>query len=259
MKLSDMTIEQAAQALKTWTQHREYDFIAPFLALPGLRGFWPMSAFDASANVFDQSGNVRTMAAAGTPRFGYDGLAPYAEFDGSGDYLTRADETALDVTGGESYVVTPGLTLGGWFYFDNAASANEGLITKWLASANLSYMLCRTSGGVGAIQVTSDGTSGTQVTSAASVLCTVAGWNFIAGRVVPSTTLDLWQNGTQYTNSTSIPAAIHAGSANFVIGGWSGGTGLLTGRASLCFLCAAALSDDIVSALYQRTRPLFGV
>lgn len=260
MKLSDMTIEQAAQALKTWTQHREYDFVAPFLALPGLRGFWPMSSINSAGIAMDQSGHGRTLSYTGNPTYSYSGLVPYIALDGTGDYLARADEAGLDITGTEAFIASAvrGLTLGGWFYLNSLTPTVNALMTK-VASNNMSYMLAET-GGVARFYISDDGSTGAgHWVNVGGAAMTTGQWYFVVGRFAPSAELAVWVNGTQSTNTASIPASIYDGTATFTIGYDVVDSSYLQGRASLCFLCAALLSNDIVGALYQRTRPLFGV
>jgi len=113
------------------------DLISPLLALPGLRGFWPMSSFNEAGNAYDMSEQGRVMTYNGNPLYNYDGVVPYVALDGIGDFLSRADEAGLDIIGTETYVdgAVHGLTLGGWFYFDNALGSNEKLIAKWDTTA----------------------------------------------------------------------------------------------------------------------------
>lgn len=86
-------------------------------------------------------------------------------------------------------------------------------------------------------------------------------WYFIAGRYDDSLAgeeLKIWLNA-----DTEIAAAtynsIFPSAADFVIGGAHGGTNLLTGCTSHCWICAAALSDEHVQAVFQQQRSLFGV
>lgn len=231
------------------------------LLLPGLRGFWPMSAFDSSGNAQDQSGHAHHLTYNGNPQYTFRALHPYIAFDGAGDYLARADEADLDITGTEAYVVAAarGMTQGGWFYFDNAASGNERIMTKRGDASNISWFMGRIAAGVAVFAVTSDGTAGTLASVSSTATVGAGAWTFIAGRFDPSTTLDVWVNGAQATNAAAIPASIFSGNGPFQVSGYNGATELMTGRAALCFLCAAALSDTQISSIFNATRALFGV
>mgnify|MGYP001562300049 CR=1 FL=1 len=110
--------------------------LASYMALPGLVGFWPMSSVQHSTgNAYDLSGQARTLTYNGNPAYSYyNGLVAYIDLDGTGDYLSRADETDLDITGNKAIYTTgaAGLTVGGWFYNNaNFAAGGTGLITKW--------------------------------------------------------------------------------------------------------------------------------
>jgi hypothetical protein len=239
--------------------------VAPFLLLPGLRGFWPMSAFDSSGNAQDQSGHAHHLTYNGNPVYVGVGLIPYIRLDGTGDYLSRADEADLDITGTEGYVsaISRGLTLGGWFQFVNAAGVgNDELISKYNTTGDQrSYRLFRQSGGGSplAFSVSSDGTAATLVTATGGAPSAVDTWYFLAARLDPSTSMSVWVNGTRTDTVVGIPASIHSGSAQFYIGETQAPSNPLNGRASLCFLCAAALSDTTVASIFNATRALFGV
>ena len=73
---------------------------AAVLALPGLRGFWPMSAFHWSGAARDQSGLSWSLAYNGALTYNAAGLIPYIEFvPATSDYLSQADNANLDITG----------------------------------------------------------------------------------------------------------------------------------------------------------------
>ena len=235
-----------------------------FNLLPGLRGFWPMSSVDESGWVYDQSGQERVLKYTGNPLFSLSGLAPYIEFDGTGDELFRPDEVGLDITGGETFMATAlrGLTLGGWFYFtDVAPGHNMSLIAKWNTSGDQrSYLLWwNDTGNYPSFSVTNLGTAA-DVDSVASTVGTVANtWYFIVGRYDPSAELAIFVNGTKTTNVVGIPATLFSGTSLFEIGANSAGAAeLLHGGTSLCFLCSAALPDTAIQALYHHSRAMHG-
>ena len=229
-------------------------------ALPGLRLFVPMSSFDENGDAFDLSGQDRTMSYNGDPTYNYDGLAPYINLDGTGDYLSRADEAGLDILGTESYVAAGarGLTLGGWFWAD-ALQDFDAFLSKFVVVGNGSYLL-RMDTAVNArasFLVSVDGLAITFSGTPPAGSLTTGAWHFIVGRFDPSAEVAVYFNGTFYRNAVAIPASIFNSNADFAVGGRSGGTALLDGRASLCFLCAAYHSDALVRALFAATRGLF--
>ncbi len=230
--------------------------LASYLALPGLVGFWPMSSVQRSTgNAYDLSGQGRTLTYVGNPAYTYfNGLVPYIDLDGTGDYLARADETDLDIQGNESVFTTgaAGLTMGGWYWLDTTAGT-QPLISKDGVSAQRSYNLIFGSGVVqfAAFGAGSNSVSSTEVISAAT-------WYFMAGRFTPSIEVAVFVNNTKTIDTTSINATLTAGTQSLGIG-TDDTTRLLDGRASLVFLCANALGDDLISSLFSSSRILFGV
>lgn len=237
--------------------------VAQFLALCGLRGFWPMSAFGSGGTCYDQSGNGRTLTYNGNPVYGYDGQAPYIRFDGTGDYLGRADEAGLDITGTETYVLAGqrGLTLGGWFWPENAVSG-QYLMSKWAGGGNLSYALILSGNVAGdpvAFYISDDGAGFDNVASVTGY--TTSTWHWVVGRFNDADTgeeLAAWLDNEK-TTVTTARNAIFSGAAPFNISGFNNGSALYTGRASFCFLCAAALSDETISFLREQTKVMYGV
>src|SRR3990172_4789567 len=124
--------------------------LASYMALPGLVGFWPMSSIQRSTgNAYDLSGQGRTLTYNGNPAYTYyNGLVPYIDLDGTGDYLSRSDETDLDITGAETIYTTgaAGLTIGCWAWFD-VAGGTETAMSKWNPTGNqASYLLWKRNG-----------------------------------------------------------------------------------------------------------------
>ena len=231
--------------------------LASYMALPGLVGFWPMSSVQRSTgNAYDLSGQGRTLTYNDNPAYTYyNGLVPYIDLDGTGDFLSRATETDLDIQGSETIFTTgaAGLTMGGWFWAD--ATADPTLISKHdnATATNSSYMLDISSGLTRMIVY--NASTGYSVSGEA---LTIGVWYFIVGRFVPSTSVDLWVNATKTSNTTSIAASLNATTPPFQIGARNSAA-LLNGRASMVFLCANALGDDLISSLFQASRVLFGI
>lgn len=256
-----LALERRVEALETieGTVDRWQGAINARLSLPGLRGLWPMSAFDGSGNAQDLSGQARHLTYNGNPTYNVSGLAPYLALDGTGDYLSRLDEAGLDITGTESYVASGvrGLTILGWFYSANIAT-QQGLATKYLATGNQRAYWLQIFGSQAYGAISSTGTSvDAQVSSGVNLSSNQ--WFFAGLRFEPSTALTVFQNDLSAQVTSSIPASIFNSSADFVVGGLSGGVTLLTGRTSLVSLHAAALSDTVLDQLFRQERVLFGV
>ena len=228
--------------------------------IPGLVGFWPMSSVQRSTgNAYDLSGQNRTLTYNGNPTYNFDGLVPYIAFDGTGDYLSRADETDLDILGTETIYNSAirGLTVGGWFWF-NDINVSRMLISKRAAAGNASWNMRRAAGSHKIdFRISTDGTAFHVITH--STIISANKWYFCVGRFEPSIGTSTIINADIETNSTATPASIFNSSANLEIGAFFGSTQVMNGRATLCFLSANALSDTIITNLFQQTRRLFGV
>ena len=234
------------------------------LDFPMLRGAW-VASVDSAGAWYDVSGHGHTLTYNGNPTFNYDGLVPYWDLDGTGDYFQRADEADLDITGTETYVAAAaqGLTLGGWFRQD--ALALEIAMAKWAFTAplanQLSYRLSVSGTGTVQFYVSMNGVAWTVVTSTNTYAA--ATWSHWVGRFDPGAELAVFVDGTKTTNVVGIPASIFNSTAPFEVGcydnGDAGGTvGFFNGDVSCCFLCAAALSDTQINVFYQMTKRYFG-
>ena len=235
--------------------------VSQFVALCGQRGMWPMSSFDNQGNAQDVSGHGHWLTYNDNPVYDYDGQAPYIQLDGTGDFLERADEVDLDILGTETYVAAAvrGLTMGGWFWFDVAGN-REAMISKWNDNGvnQRAYMLFKRNDEDLVFTVSSTGADFPLIQSAISA--TQTNWQFVVGRFDPSTELAIFVNGTKDTLVAGVPASLFNSNASLLIGASDlGADDNMDGRASMCFLCAAALSDETISFLYQQTRPMYRV
>ena len=239
------------------------DIISPYLALPGLRGFWPMSSVGVAGQTIDLQGLGNHLVLAGNPVFNYVGLVPYCDYDGVGDFHSITDAAsanAFDIIGNEGYIdpATQGLTVGGWFYFDRLA-ANETLISKNGVAGTYSYTVRKDVTDDVRIYVSNNGVA---IVSTPSLAISLTTWHFIVGVFSPSgasNEVRIHRDGGIATIAAGI-AALNNTAVDFEISGRNNGAlNLLDGRASLCFVCAEAASRPIISALYQQTRSAFGV
>lgn len=255
-------IEQLQEREQSFEYSRNLgEVYAEFLSLPGLVGFWTLSSVQRSTgNAYDISGQGRTLTYNGNPTYSiYNSLVPYIDLDGAGDFLSRADETDLDILGSEAIYASAarGLTLGGWFYSTVAGAPAQGLATKWNGIGNQrSYRIIKTAGNAADCSVSGTGADTFTATSAATFTANI--WHFVCGRFTPSTEVAIFIDGIKTTFTTGIPAAIFNSTQAFEIGRTEGSL-LLTGRAGPCFLCANALSDLRLQRLFNVTRSYFGV
>lgn len=238
------------------------EFYGSYFGLAGLRGLWLPGSADNTGAVYDRSGQGRTLTYNGNPTIGvHNNLVPYYDYDGTGDFHSRADEAGLDILGTETYIATAlrGLTLGGWFYWSSAVKAGDnGLVSKYLSAGNQKSYVLYTNGGDSEARmiVSVDGITGTEVDS--TIVLTTGKWYFIWGRFVPSTSLAVSVNNNANINTSTIPASIFNSTAAFNIAGFGGGS-VNNCRCALAFLCASALSDELLTYLWYRGRVLFGV
>lgn len=228
------------------------DIASNHLLLDGLAGFWPLTSRDENGDVYDLSGQGRTLTAANSPAYTHDGLRTYVTMvSGSSQVLFRSDEPGLDITGG--------LTLGCWLYINTLQTS--GIIGKWNTTGDQrSYQLELTATAL-RFRVSSAGTAGTITTVTSGVTPATGQWYFVCGRFRPGSEMVIWVNGTKTISSG--PASAFSSTADFTIGSHSGGN-YLSGRVALPFLCRAALydvngTDAMVNTLYALSRPLFNV
>jgi hypothetical protein len=175
----------------------------------------------------------------------------YMDCNGTTQYLNRADEAGLDITGN--------LTVGGWVWRDT-----DGAFERFINKANntgnqRAYRIFRNAAagvaGAWGFEISSNGTATTFALATSNT--PTSAWEFVVARYTVSTEMALFINNTKYTNTTSIPAAIFNSSAEFRIGADSAGSAFLDGRVALCFLTGSPLSDATIYTLYTRTWPIF--
>ena len=239
--------------------------VSTFMGIPGLTGLWTASHLDPTGDWYDWTQNGLTLTAAGTPGLNYhNNLVPYVTFDGATDYFDRTDEAALSITGTESHIdaAIRGLTLGSWFYSTDATTHQYLLSKMSVAAGNYSYYLAARGDIAGdpvRFFISDDGTNSDTVGS--SNAYTTSAWNFAVGRFNDNDSgeeLAVFLNGVKSTDTTA-RATIFDGTAAFEAGSGAGGNGKLTGRKSIAFLCACALPDELIGALFQQSRALYGV
>jgi len=231
------------------------DIHSAFTLLPGLRGFWPMSATNENGAAIDQSGHNQILVTNGTPVYNFANV-PYVDLNGTTDYLSHFDTALYDILGTESYIDPSlrGLTCGGWIRPNVTGVSNAGLLSKYGTAGNRSYLLLILNDKVSML-VSSNGTAQNTKTHD---LALSTGWYFVVGRYVPSTTVDVFVNGDKASLASGVSASAYNGSAELQIGTHTN-TYLFDGRMSLMFLTATALPDSILDNLYQTSRSLFGV
>jgi len=237
-------------------------------ALPGLRGFWPTSSFDTNGDLIDLSGQGNDLTYNGNPIYYSAQLFSNVVLDGTGDYFSHVGGIGswCDITGTETYVHPNrrGVTIGGWFRFTNVAGANEYMIAKWDPAGNgRSYQLYRSIAGQIIFGVSSNGQAAT-VQNIGSISNPAQNeWFWAAGRYDDATSYStVWYNDESNDLDLTIAGwagSLHSNATDFLIGGYHGGSGLMTGHFAHCFTCATGVPDAIQNQTYQQTRAMFGV
>jgi len=225
----------------------------PFIHLPALRAYWPMSIVRSTGAAEDHAGTSVGLLRQGGPLYGFDGNA-YIELGISNGYMATAS-SALNITGTEAWIASSlrGLTIGGWFMVDSTPGLDSGLITKDATGPQRGFALLWETVNRPTFFVSGNGTSGPSIAYSTLLLDT---WYFIVGRFTPSTEVAIFVNGTKLANTTSIPAAINVSTQNFEVGRYfNSDSRIIEGKARDVFVCTAALSDETLSDLYQATRP----
>ena len=237
-----------------------------YQSLPALRGFWPCSSqiVTAQSLYLPDIANNYHCAAASVPVWGYDDLIPYVEFDGTDDYFSFTDNTQFDILGTETTVVAAqrGLTLGCWFKTDELPPDDwNSMINKGDPSGaglnNWSYTLSLLDGHA-RVMISNAGTIAENTVDSTNSPTTTE-WSLAIGRFVPSTSVDIFLDNTKTSKTTGVVASLYNSDAPLLIGAFSSPVmGFFNGKISMAFICAAALSDSIIGAIWQQTRAMYG-
>lgn len=224
-----------------------------FIRLPGLRGYWPMSAVDNVGAARDHSGNGMKLNPTGTPVYGFDGDA-YVESGSGTNYLTTPAPLP-QVTGLEGWIETStrGMTLGGWFNVRAVPSSSSGYVSLWGTAPQRSYSILWNTAGFTTFFASGDGTALVQVNQ---VLPSILTWVYIVARFTPGAEIALFVNRSKVTNTTSIPASLFPSSFQFEVGRYDNNNArILRCRHRDVFLCATSLDDDVIARIFSMSGP----
>jgi len=229
-------------------------------ALPGLRGFWPMSAVGTGGEAQDLSSHAMHLSRNGGLDFYMAGLIPACAY-GSGEtpeWHEHADNAVFDIIGTESYIDSNyhGLTLGGWFKFDDdPPAASEYLMAKWSTTPNRSYRLIRLT------DTTIQFSIGDTIVSVTTTETTTDDtWYFCWGRYNnDDLEIDVGINDGIKNLAVGVPGSITPGTADFTIAARDGGSEALDGSVSMCWLSGASLTDAIVLSVFEHQKAMYNV
>lgn len=232
------------------------DVVGAYSMLPHLRGLWLFSSIDEAGNVYDASGQVRTLTDDNGLTYAVDPtLANVGVFDpANSDRLFRVTEPGLEITGG--------ITFGGVFKFASlpAEDVRYSLVSKQGAVGNYGYSLyVETDNGETRIwfSISDDGTV-LQVCSGPT-LVVVDQWYHVVARFDPGVEMATWQSGVEGQCDSAIPASIFNSTSDFEIGSDNGGANFYDGMAGLIFVCASTLPEVLCEGLYWLAGSLFGI
>jgi len=224
-----------------------------FVQLPGLRGYWPMSAVNSSGAAVDLGNASVNLLRQGSPLFSYDGNA-YIQLGVANDYLSTS-LSDLNITGTEAWIDPSirGLTIGGWFWVDDATVDPRGLISKFGASPQYGFSLTWTEVNQPRFMISGNGTTVALVNYSVRLVST---WYFIVGRFTPSTEVAIFVNDDKVINTTTIPASINVSTQSFEVGRYfNNNDNIVEGRARDVFVCTAALPDSLIEKIREASAP----
>lgn len=236
------------------------EFYSQWFSGPNLRGLWFPGVLDSSANMYDQSGQGRTLTRVGTPVLKmHNDLVPYMEFFAGTDRYFRADEAGISLIGSETFVDASirGITMGAWVWDDDTPVSTEGYITQQDGTfAGSSYDLY-TDASLNLVFNIFQPASLVQA-SGAGVIET-GRWNFVVGRFLSGSKVDVLLNGEVVDSTATAVTATNNSVAQFCLGGYSGGGFELDGRIAVAFIAASFWPDILIKNQFGRSRTLFGV
>lgn len=220
--------------------------------LPGLRGYWPGSGFQAG-RTNDFSGNEMHMSMVGNIQQQSGLWIPRLRLlSSASQYLTHTTDPILSYSPTNVTSVYRGLTLGILFY-PVADVANLGLMGKYLTVGDQrEYALFTSPTGLPTFAVSSDGTAGGVVEVVGTTPVTLDAWNFLIARYrVAPPTMDLWSIHEKVTLSTGVPSSIFAGNSELRIGSYDTGN-YFDGHLAMAWLSGVYIPDDLVGRVISH-------
>ena len=232
--------------------HKLGALMGAYMALPSTRAFWPLSSLDASNNPQDVSGQGRHLTNNGTATFSAeDDLTPVVNLNGSTQYLSRASESGLTITGA--------LTAMAWVKFNALGTAgvtNRPVMGKSPSTYAWWFGVAADVSGAMTFQISNDGTAVVALSTPSGVI-ELGKWYFLAMRYTPSSELKGWVMETEYTRTSGVPASL-ANNAGAVEIGRLLGNQYLNGSVGLPWLGAVAVPDKAIERVINAGRGLFG-
>lgn len=224
-----------------------------FIRLPGLIAYWTGGTRGVNAALSDHSGSALPLSETGVCQTGYDGN-PFVHL-GDGTNYFDSSAAFFGQSGAAAWIddSIKGLTLGLWVLADATPSVGVGVMSKSGGVTDRGYAVIWNSTGLQFL-VSSNGAA----TFVSPILpATAVGvWHFVVGRFIPSAEVAIFVDGVKAVLTAGIPATINAPAQNFEIGRhFNDNTRILHGRARDMFICAAALSDQLIEEIRVTSVP----
>jgi len=223
-----------------------------FIRLPALVGYYPMSALSGSGSATNHTGGGGDLVQTGTVPAAFDGNA-YRQVGNGVNYLSVT--SAYGITGTEAFVSSSirGLTIGCWCMIDTVPGTNSGVAGKDDDTADRGYSIFYSTSGKFNFFVSGDGVS---LVIAQGAGAGIGIWHFVVGRFMPSVEVAIFTDGDKNVNTTSVPSSCFVSSQAFEVGRYHGGdVFVLHAKVRDLFICAAALSDDLIEEIRNSSRP----
>lgn len=235
--------------------HKFGALMAAYQALPGMRGFWPLSSLDAGNNPSDISGQERHLTNNGTATPGtHNDLIPTISLNGTSQYLSRPSEAGLTITGA--------FTALAWVKFNAlgvAGVSHRPVMGKSPNGTNHSWWFAVDANSAGAMVWNISNTGSVLISlGTPSGVIEIGNWYFLAMRYTPSSELKGWVMEAEYILTTGVPASLFNNSGAFEIGRVLG-THYTNGVMALPWLGAQAVPDRAIERIIESGRGLFGV
>lgn len=233
------------------------DPFGPFMSLSRPLGVWRFVNRVGSAtsdSLVDVSGCERHLSVNGSPEYTHFQTSNYpyivySDLDGSNDWFSRSDETAMDNN--------VNFSAGGWFWIDSQGTA-QALMGKWGADPNNEWIIQTNTT---SLLYLYGSANGTDTVISEYVSFPTAEWFFVGVRFVQGSMAGIYMgrsNGWTSSEDLSV-SSIYNGTADFTMGAQSGGGFKLNGRCALAFWNNNALSEAALKMLFFSTRDYFGV
>lgn len=223
-----------------------------FHELPGLVAYYPMGMTTDVGGAVNHVGAGNTLIETGTVPINNDGNA-YRHLGNGTNFLSVTGVYGL--TGLETFISSSirGFTIGGWFMVDSNPPTAGGLVSKDGAVTNRGYALFYSAAGSFRGTMSSNGSA---TFTAIGGPTTLSVWHFVAFRFIPSTELAIFTDGDKSVNTTAIPPQCFASSQPFEVGRYlNDNTRVIHAKARDVFVFQSALSDDLLTRIWQNTLP----